>query len=382
MRKTPLNSRTQRLSPEFWFSRPGAGAKAHTDEHCVSTMSVQLSGSKRWRLMLIPPIDHILTRPEFADGLIYKSAHWNPDFEFTLNPGEGLFIPPNILHETTNVGDSCAVSVTYQWGYPAPTKYIRSFLPRFSLTEEMEHCTDTWEPFATLLPPGAIMPEKSEEKVQEQAAIRNIVIDKDQNNLISKAEIRSWLEEHWQDEELAVQMQGGFAIADAAREHMTDEDEEHDVEAEERYVVTSERREELLYTWTEQIFHYNDRDENGQVTTEEFSATFVEFHAIMAHSFTARAALKFVKNFLESSECEDTDEIWTTFLETKEPPTTNPSSLSLECQQLVLALRVAHEHDVNLDPNTYDGERLTEQYKDLFHKLYQQNPIKTRHEEL
>lgn len=30
---------------EFWFSAPGAGAKVHMDSHCVSTLSINLSGA-------------------------------------------------------------------------------------------------------------------------------------------------------------------------------------------------------------------------------------------------------------------------------------------------------------------------------------------------
>ena len=56
------NKRDFYTTPEFWFSvrtsatrlvliaalqAPGAGAKAHIDTHVQSTMSLQLSGSKR-----------------------------------------------------------------------------------------------------------------------------------------------------------------------------------------------------------------------------------------------------------------------------------------------------------------------------------------------
>ena len=48
------NAHEMKTSPEFWFSAPGAGAKVHMDSHCQATMSVQLSGTKRWRLGPIP----------------------------------------------------------------------------------------------------------------------------------------------------------------------------------------------------------------------------------------------------------------------------------------------------------------------------------------
>jgi hypothetical protein len=86
-------------SPEFWFSTkggvnppistilpdcsvpfvlysgvPGAGAKAHMDEHCTTTMSVQLDGEKRWRLGWMPPPKPGVRSIQsvYSDGAVYS----------------------------------------------------------------------------------------------------------------------------------------------------------------------------------------------------------------------------------------------------------------------------------------------------------------------
>lgn len=58
-------------SPELWMGANGTGAKAHMDSHCQSTISIQLSGRRRWRLGIIPKdVDRSL-KEQFYDGSIY-----------------------------------------------------------------------------------------------------------------------------------------------------------------------------------------------------------------------------------------------------------------------------------------------------------------------
>lgn len=58
-------------SPEIWFSPPRGGAKAHADEHCEATVSIQLSGTKRWRLSPFPTVtaSNFSMQPSLADGV-------------------------------------------------------------------------------------------------------------------------------------------------------------------------------------------------------------------------------------------------------------------------------------------------------------------------
>ena len=119
----PENRRSMADTPEYWFGVGGAGAKAHMDNHCQSTMSVQLDGTKQWRLGEIPTTHkRTVRRGTYRDGAVYEQAFvrqhlggrdWDPYYVFELRKGEGLFIPPGTIHETRNVGagGACAASV-------------------------------------------------------------------------------------------------------------------------------------------------------------------------------------------------------------------------------------------------------------------------------
>jgi hypothetical protein len=50
----PANRPMMARTPEYWFAPADAGAMAHMDPHCMATMSVQLSGSKQWRVGPVP----------------------------------------------------------------------------------------------------------------------------------------------------------------------------------------------------------------------------------------------------------------------------------------------------------------------------------------
>jgi mannose-6-phosphate isomerase-like protein (cupin superfamily) len=112
MRDVPSNSGLVNNSCEFWFNRPGAGAKAHVDSHCQSTMTVQLSGSRKWYIGPPPPVSVLSTAPAIYDG--HLSRHWKPLYEVPMNPGDGLFIPSGTVHQTHNTGGTCSASVTFQ----------------------------------------------------------------------------------------------------------------------------------------------------------------------------------------------------------------------------------------------------------------------------
>jgi len=148
----PRNQEELRASPEFWFNPPGAGAKAHMDEHCIPTMAVQLSGNRTWRLGDIPSqawgrsIESM-----YFDGHVYKRhpkhgfiTHdrnlWRPTFAFGISAGQAMFMPPGMIHETKNNGTSCATSITFQFPVPSPAVYWRTFLPRVSRTGDLANC--------------------------------------------------------------------------------------------------------------------------------------------------------------------------------------------------------------------------------------------------
>eukprot|EP00930_Biecheleria_cincta_P057245 TRINITY_DN43215_c0_g1_i1.p1 TRINITY_DN43215_c0_g1~~TRINITY_DN43215_c0_g1_i1.p1 ORF type:complete len:421 (-),score=44.70 TRINITY_DN43215_c0_g1_i1:29-1234(-) len=130
-------------SPEIWLSPPSSGAQAHMDHHTSSTVSFQLYGEKQWRLSQIPPRETVSDRSEFEDGAIYRRKEpWHPQYVLKLQAGDALFFPPGTIHETSNTGTECAVSITYQFSVPMPSRYYRWFVKRFRRSADMH---ESWE---------------------------------------------------------------------------------------------------------------------------------------------------------------------------------------------------------------------------------------------
>ena len=191
-----------RDSMEFWFQQVGAGTFAHNDGYCHSVFSVQLRGQKKWRLMLAPEMKN-LSRDVFDefDSGIYDSVHkWEPDLEYVLQEGDGILFPPGYMHETRTVGgpsesDTCATSVTFNIPLPMPTKFVRTFLPRFSVSREIHQCMRRWESFVT----ASVKPVKWSNPVPGSEQSQTITsglfsaIDANNDELISLSEIEQHL---------------------------------------------------------------------------------------------------------------------------------------------------------------------------------------------
>lgn len=141
------NIREMKQNPEFWLQPPETGSMAHMDEHCISTMATTLSGVKRWRLASIPNKPH----PQgYFDGLVYERNEWDPFLQFETRPGETVIFPPGMIHEGLSVGEDCVASITYQFPFPAPVAYWRTFFPRIRRTLDMRNCLSQIQGWATL----------------------------------------------------------------------------------------------------------------------------------------------------------------------------------------------------------------------------------------
>jgi hypothetical protein len=167
-----VNEFAVRDSPEFWMGANGTGAKAHADNHCYSTISLQLSGKRRWRLDEIPADVKASDVNIFGDGVVYTAAGsagsagaeagrepigsssngagWQPLFSLEISAGEALVFPPGFIHETTNIGGSCAVSLTHQFDVPLPMGYFRQFLRRLMRVGDLKECRPLVHAHATL----------------------------------------------------------------------------------------------------------------------------------------------------------------------------------------------------------------------------------------
>lgn len=182
-------------TPEFWFAGAGAGAKAHMDSHVQATISLQLAGTKRWRLGIMQARRAPYLAMIYKDGEVYESSsRWTPQFNLTLKPGEALFFPPGFVHETMNLDEGCAASVTFQFSQPYATQMYRTFLPRTRRTADIHEVWPLLASWACLLgnPPKKGMPYK---QARNQALSADGIgrhfrnLDKDQDGEVSMAEL-------------------------------------------------------------------------------------------------------------------------------------------------------------------------------------------------
>ena len=176
-------------SPEFWFSMPGAGAKAHMDAHCESTMSIQLDGTKRWRIGLASTTDKFQPPGTYGDGQAYKNpGGWTPTYDFNLTKGEALFFPPAFIHESNNVGTECAASITHQYSFPMAAGFFRAWWPRIRRVGDMNECWGKISSWATLGKHGVEGTPKNE--ATKHAASLFASLDTDENGVVTIQEMQ------------------------------------------------------------------------------------------------------------------------------------------------------------------------------------------------
>eukprot|EP00930_Biecheleria_cincta_P063830 TRINITY_DN4935_c0_g4_i1.p1 TRINITY_DN4935_c0_g4~~TRINITY_DN4935_c0_g4_i1.p1 ORF type:complete len:455 (+),score=74.09 TRINITY_DN4935_c0_g4_i1:65-1429(+) len=212
-------------TPEFWFGTGSAGAKAHMDSHVQATLSLQLAGTKRWRLMPLQKRRAPFLGMIYSDGQPYENPEgWKPLFDITLKPGDGLFFPPGMVHETKNIGDECTSSVTFQFDSPFAAHFYKKFFPRVRQTADIH---EVW----IIIREWARLGMKGDERGKgapyaEARQAKELVdhfqkLDADQDGLVSLAELRGLgiLGSHtgdavaWHDED-----RDGFVSLDEFRE--------------------------------------------------------------------------------------------------------------------------------------------------------------------
>ncbi|KAF4751161.1 hypothetical protein FOZ63_033412 [Perkinsus olseni] len=122
---TQGNENLFEIGSEIWFTPEGSGAKAHADSHPQATAAFQLSGERIWRLASMPEFPHATLRAHLYDSTPFQ---WAPEVEVTIGEGDGIFIPPGIIHETGRSVDAprgCVASLTVQFDNPLPFGYYR-----------------------------------------------------------------------------------------------------------------------------------------------------------------------------------------------------------------------------------------------------------------
>ncbi|KAF4718841.1 hypothetical protein FOZ63_012253, partial [Perkinsus olseni] len=268
-------------SMEFWLQPARAGTLAHNDAYCVNVMSVQLSGFKRWKLMTMPRVDSIAEMFDEFDGGIRRdpSRSFEPDYEYTLGPGEGILFPPGMMHETLSVSENeCTTSVTFNIPIPMSARYIRNLLPRLSLSTEFGDCLwDRWADTVTLGLGGMWTDEKLDGgQVAGEIAERILVsVDRNGDRQLDSDEVLYWLR------------------ADPLAQRFRDP--KHNPDARLAFSkgasLGEEAIESLLVLRAEDCIAYWDGDGDGLATKEELHDALWQWHVIVTRRRVADLAL-------------------------------------------------------------------------------------------
>jgi hypothetical protein len=323
---------------------PGAGAKAHADEHCESTMTVQLSGTKRWRVGPPPAI----TRSSFsqsdslADGLLTRKLRnaWVPAYEFDLHEGDILFFPPCYIHESLNIGDECAVSITYQWMAPAPVGYLRTFMKRLSVYREMSECRAMWSPMATFLPHHVVFGPDGDDDTADVDSVVAVIrtrIDGNGDGVVTRSEINAFLRQSSEHDAL-------WAMALSSRRSVTDEGGFWGDNNIVNTVLVGRQRvpgggdplDELRSYLVDAMHDFHDDDGNGVVTVDEATRVTTEWLAADADARPVRRFLEHWAAIEGDVDCADTDSVPTWAHDPEGLPQT---ARDAGCEQAVIAYR-------------------------------------------
>jgi len=207
MRRSEATKRRLVTSPELWLSGARAGAKAHQDSHCDTTISVQLSSRKRWRLGPPPAVENIASAKALCDSCVNVSR-WKPVYDFTIEAGEALLLPAGYLHESTNIGEGCAASLTMQFGMPQPVDYIKSFLPRLLGAPSLQQCRRNSIFTRSVL----IEPHEADYPVPQDRAEKLFRrLDADGDSSVTLEELSTFYQRQGADEASARQLAGDVA---------------------------------------------------------------------------------------------------------------------------------------------------------------------------
>jgi len=190
----PQSSKDMGHSSEMWFHPKGAGARAHMDPHCSTTVSFCFSGERKWRMMVPPAVPH----PEgYFDGEIYgarnpeRRGEWQPTFELLAPNGSAVVVYPGMVHETVSTGEDCSSSVSQTFSVPTPAAYYRSFWPRFALIgEDVGGCGHVVESLVTL-GSGAKVRPAPEQAARKAAKKFTDKVDTNTDGRISEEEIQN-----------------------------------------------------------------------------------------------------------------------------------------------------------------------------------------------
>lgn len=110
-----------------WAS-DGGGVGPHLDSYDV--FLIQVHGRRRWRIGRVP-------QPELVEGLPLKILrHFEPEFDWVLEPGDMLYLPPEWGHDGIAVGECMTASVGFR--VPSDLGLARELLQRLAEFDDDE----------------------------------------------------------------------------------------------------------------------------------------------------------------------------------------------------------------------------------------------------
>jgi len=261
LNESTLNFNEARDSFEFWYVLENGGSQAHADAYCETTISMQLRGSKTWRLGAFPNITNAFQPFSFGDAEIYKHPHfWRPEHEETVHPGSCVVFPMGYIHETYVAegkagADGCSVASTFQFQDPQPIYQWKNFLQRWGLSHytREEPCLKRMQPYVFLGEPWAV--GLRGEAAQKEIRKRFQQVDKNRDDSLSL------------DELLVV-----YRVL-YARWRMPWQTPVTKAEA-------SKAREEKQKWMAEDALLFHDDNRDGGICYEEFEQTILKFDAV------------------------------------------------------------------------------------------------------
>ena len=151
------------------YAPDGGGIGAHVDSYDVFLL--QGSGRRNWKISS----QHDLTLIEDAPLKILK--HFKPEQEWTLEAGDMLYLPPQIAHCGTAVGENC---MTYSIGFRAPKQHelMHEFLSYLQDELVSENSQNTSQPDILYVDPDL--------QLQQHAAEISDAMVKQVNNMLQK----------------------------------------------------------------------------------------------------------------------------------------------------------------------------------------------------
>lgn len=295
LNESTLNYNEARDSFEFWYVLENGGSQAHADAYCETTISMQLRGSKKWRLGAFPNITNAFQPYSFGDADIYKHSHfWRPEHEELVGPGSCVVFPMGYIHETYVAegdagGDGCSVASTFQFQDPQPIYQWKNFLQRWGLSHytRNEPCLKRMMPYVFLGQAIALGLGDSAAKRELQKRFRQV--DANNDDIISPDEllfVYRMLYSRWQ---------GPWTKAISKKDALKARNEKQKWMAEDAL-----------------LFHDDNRD--GSITFEEFEQSILRFQAVRQRAQNIKdlkkkpeELVKREKDWIRKHMCTDND---------------------------------------------------------------------------